>query len=512
MKKTTTILMTILLSLVLVACSQSHAIKAYFVDMNALSRSVSFSIEIEDPKQEITGSVIIDIIDLETNQIFQTRTLQSANDYQGISFVGLNSAKTYRIDIRAIVGKESITVASHQLVLIQDEIKTITTPEEFLNMNNNPEGNYVLGNDIDFEGVNFQSLFSTVAKAFQGTFDGRGYTIKNIKIQNVGQHTGIFAYVSSGKVLNLTIDGIQLGSVEQPLTSTNSFKVGILSGYVSQSNARIENITIKNASIYVSSGSTYQFHVGGVVGDLRGSMKNITIENSKIVATATSFARVYIGGVAGFVSEASKISEVESQMDIAFNLEAEYLSISDKSWIINIGGVVGDYNSRITKGLQNVIHRGDIDVTLDFGTPEGQKGFYDVYVGGITGRAYGPIDHAYYAGSILVSHEINANETTILKSFYVGGISGYFQSNLITNYIVYDSTNQSIEHAISSDVRLYSSYTFGANLSVDPVSFIYVGNGTLTRNQQPISENVASIKVNGIQDYFESEWMISRLS
>jgi hypothetical protein len=249
--------------------------------------------------------------------------------------------------------------------------------------------------------------------------------------------------------------------------------------------------------------------VGGVFGDLRAVAKNISQSNVIIDVLTTAHAKVNVGGVAGFVGEDGGLRQIISYADVFQAIEGDYVDISTKAWNVNVGGVVGDFNSRLSRGLQDVIHIGNIEVNLDFGTPSGQTGTYDVYVGGLTGRSYGQIYHALYQGSISLNHSENEFESAIIKSFYVGGISGLYESNFIIDHAIYSSELESINVHLSDDAKLKLSYTIGINPIKLNHEVGYYGNGSLIKNGIPYEETVPSTLFNSINSYFTSEFFLT---
>lgn len=507
MKKIAAIILMLVFVLILVSCGPRISIKGYFVDVVERTTSISFSIEIEDPKEEITGNVIVEIIDTKTNNIVNYQTLYEESQYRNLSFSGLNNQNTYRIDVRVMVGRESIVIVSHQVKLLPLTTLEIKTVEEFMAMGNNPEGNYILGQNIDFSGVDFISPFSTVSKTFSGTFDGKGYTLSNIKFSATSGNIGVFAYVSSASIKNLNIRNIEIGSSAQRLAIEYASKVGILAGSISSPDAVIENISIEQANIYLTSSSTYQLYVGGMFGDLRAVAKDLTQKDVLIDVLTTSYAKVNVGGIAGYVGIDGGLRRVYSRTDVNQTVAGNYIDISTKTWNISVGGVVGEFDSRLSRGLQDVIQIGDISVDLNFGTPSGQKGTYNVYVGGLIGRSYGQIYQAMYMGSIFVDYEENEFESSITKSFFVGGLSGHYETNLEVDHAAYYSDLEYIDVNVSPDSKVYLSYTIGFN----PISLnhevVYNGNGTLTKNGNPFNELKPSVKLNSMEGYFTSEFM-----
>ena len=61
-----------------------------------------------------------------------------------------------------------------------------------------------LSNDIDLKSEEWMPIGRS-DKAFQGTFDGCGYTISNLYINTPAHDIGLFGYTSNGKVMNFTL-------------------------------------------------------------------------------------------------------------------------------------------------------------------------------------------------------------------------------------------------------------------------------------------------------------------
>ena len=139
---------------------------------------------------------------------------------------------------------------------------TITSSEELLllaflvNEENTFSSKYIqVTNNIDMYGIDFSPIGFKIGTKFCGNFDGGGYIISNLYIN---------------------IDDTCIG----------------LFGFVDDSNAIVQNITISNATI------TGQEYVGGIVGSLdNGSIKNCCVINSKITSTASPYN--YCGAIAG---------------------------------------------------------------------------------------------------------------------------------------------------------------------------------------------------------------------
>lgn len=118
------------------------------------------------------------------------------------------------------VGPTTMTVTSGELSCTVDVIvatKLIDTTEdwmEVLNTTDNLEAYYYVTSDLDFEGVKYTGLGSTIekeaAKCFRGTIDGGNHVVKNITITCATGSHGIFGPLLDAKVRNLSFDNVTL--------------------------------------------------------------------------------------------------------------------------------------------------------------------------------------------------------------------------------------------------------------------------------------------------------------
>ncbi|MCR3905988.1 MAG: hypothetical protein NUK62_03065 [Tenericutes bacterium] len=504
MKKIIGIIFTILLTIVLVSCGEQETnVTATFSEVEIMQNSISFDLDIQDPDQEITGEVYISLIK-SSGEVVQTLDIDLEMDLTGVPFNNLVNTESYTIKVYATVGRNVHVIGEYAFQPVSAETVHITTPEEFLSMNSNRSGNYVLDNDIDFTGVEFASPFTS---AFSGTFDGQGFSIKNVTFTKLATYTGIFGYVSSAKIENLVIENVTIGSESIPLVMTTSTRTGILAGYVSTSTAVIENITIKNSSINYSTSSTVQAYVGGAVGELRAKMTGVELENVSVHLKSTSYGRIRLGGVVGLLTEEATLKEVKSNSNVSFELLGN--NLKDRDIRVNVGGVIGYHNARnINRSVENIYNTGNVSVDLDFGTASSTtQANYSVYVGGLAGIAYSNIHHAFYAGSIELNHEKNAYESQVAKSFHVGGLMGFYGSNKTSNELVRLGDSQTITIEVSDDVFLRASQTLGHNISTSVQNIGIFGQTHLLINQVSDVDNDTSTVYDDLNDYFTSDWI-----
>ena len=210
-----------------------------------------------------------------------------------------------------------------------------------------------LSNDIDLKSEEWTPI-GRKDKAFQGTFDGCGYTISNLKIERGVNNSssnadmGLFGFTSDGKVMNFTLynafvkAGIDVGAIAgTPYTSSYS------------------NITL--AGDVKVEGYSY---VGGMFGkNVYKGMENLTVrvnEGSYVKAESETY-RTYVGGVIGFMGEGNIIiSNVESNINVTG-------STCDVGGITGIAHYGNTFENCICTGNGTLVNANDAGDQLEIG-------------------------------------------------------------------------------------------------------------------------------------------------
>jgi len=135
------------------------------------------------------------------------------------------------------------------------------------------------------------------ANKFSGTFDGKGYKISNLKVeQGAAYHAaGLFGALN-GTLKNLTIENATISSLSSGSATDNGTAVVAGSIY---NKGTIENVHVINATV---SGNRY---VGGISGYTYGSVVNCSVTDVTITATPDNLSGSYdngdkVGGIAGY--------------------------------------------------------------------------------------------------------------------------------------------------------------------------------------------------------------------
>ena len=176
----------------------------------------------------------------------------------------------------------------------------IHTPEDLLKMAEDPDGSFLLMNDLDMTGIPWKAL------DFSGTLDGNGHAILNLTLTEMGDrkpnscdgnrklyetaYFGLFGTLVNAEVKNLKLLNVRaLVDIDEPCF------IGGLAGYA-------ENATITDCTVVGTlelRAFDRMFGVGGVVGYGSGKVKNCTIDVTLITTDtdATTKDEQFLGGV-----------------------------------------------------------------------------------------------------------------------------------------------------------------------------------------------------------------------
>jgi hypothetical protein len=291
----------------------------------------------------------------------------------------------------------------------EEDPYVITICAELAEIDDDLSSYYVLGNDVDCDGVDFQPIGTYDTNPFTGTLDGQDFSIQNLVIDQTGvENVGLFSYIDGGVVKNLTLES---GSV----TSDSNYVGGIaayVDGGVSLVNVT-SNLTINIGSEETPAGDAY--YIGGLIGysndvlnlinsnfggdlniystgeasligGLVGFMvSNVTIENSNvlgdILVTSTTSNVAYIGGLLG---------DVEGGLSISDSEFIGSLNLTGENTVSSVGGLAGYVSTNATINASSV----EGDVYLSSGT------FYVQEFGGLVAHVGATlnINDSHYLG------------------------------------------------------------------------------------------------------------------
>ncbi len=283
---------------------------------------------------------------------------------------------------------------------------------------------------LDSEVESNWTPIGTSSYSFQGTFDGQGYTIKNLVLNEAGKsNIGLFGYTTEGAIENLVVENA---------TVVGRLCVGVVAG--TPYTSTYSNITVKG-DVYVD-GMSY---VGGVGGkNAYTNWDNITVdvnEGSYVSANSVENGvayRTYVGGVIGFMGEGSHvISNVTSNIDVIGST-------------IDVGGIVGIAHYGNT--FKNCYSSGDVTITGAESAAAAEE------IGGIAGVWHNGEATVTFADCVFegtlsanITEGVDLSDNTIVGKAYNENGTGTLD---IYNFFYVDGV-QYVKDGVSGEVGLY---------------------------------------------------------
>ena len=203
----------------------------------------------------------------------------------------------------------------------------IANPDHLHWVRDFPDSFFVLTNDIDLNGFENWKPIGTAAEPFTGQFDGNGYTIRNLTIDNSDtDYTGLFGYAENAMIVNTGVEG-------SDVRGRNN--IGGLVGYAL-------NVTISES--YVTGYINGRDNVGGMVGHLDATSES-SISDS--YANCNVNGEVGVGGLVGSLAYTSAIQKAYAVGRVAGNSDDgglvgrnrhdRYENVMNSYWDIQVG-------------------------------------------------------------------------------------------------------------------------------------------------------------------------------
>lgn len=276
--------------------------------------------------------------------------------------------------------------------------------------------------------------------AFAGTITGNGHRISNLAISSIGSYVGLFGKVS-GRLYDLTIDNASVF-----VSGANNY-IGILCGYTSGTVSDIKvdgyvdakdssnvggilGYTTKEISSCQSATDVVGHkHVGGIVGSTNVSA---TVFKNLVSYGSVSANGNYAGGLFGSIFASNSVIYIDN---------AE--NYGDVTGIGEIGGLVGYVEGKVgsiiqaSKSSANVSGQhlvgglvgNAVNVAISGCSNEGSEisasschlegDMYYAWLGGYVGKGYS-VENCVN----------NADITYLARGSYVGGIAGYLSNGV----------------------------------------------------------------------------------
>ena len=338
-----------------------------------------------------------------------------------------------------------------------------------VNNGNTLEGKtLVLTNDIDLSGYSsWTSIGNASNKTFNGTFDGQGHVIKNLK-------NSLFGYTEGAEIRNVGIENCDI-SIDTSTSSQSS--AGGLIGIAN--NTKINNSYVTGN---IKANGLYNSYLGGLIGVATRVEISNSYYSGTISSTTSNSAESVSGGLIGD-STTSKINNSYVNANITTSSTSTYKAY------VSSGGLIGEGSS--SDVISNSYVTGTISANISGNA--GSEG----YAGGLVG--YG----SYGVGTISYSYTsayVTANSTDNRKT-YAGGLVG---------------KSGDFAHSTTTDIR--SSFALGESKGKYSGGILgedYNSKGTYLGVYYNSSKNTGAINNSGgqtgIVGISESQFTVSNL-
>ncbi len=388
--------------------------------------------------------------------------------------------------------------------------RTISTLEELkafrdeVNAGNTFKGETIeLANDIDLGGEEWTPI-GTQSHQFQGTFNGNGHTISNLKINTpYRSDVGFFGFTTNGEIKNLTFNNAEV---------TGYYDVGVVAG--SPYTSKYSNIKL-TGDIKVS-GYAY---VGGMFGkNAYADLTDLTIDanTGSYVKADSQKDRTYVGGIVGFMGEGnqtvmnviSNISVIGSTCDIGgiagiahygnkfINVvcAAELIQLvnaNDDGDHLEIGGIAGVWLNQ--SGETVLLLNCSAENTTLKSSLKGVDRSEDVKGNDITGRSYS--EETSTSGSLIIGN-VKTSETGSEYVFTVSGPKAADDLKAIFGDSLQDNGDGTYTSTTFDMSAIYVNEAWAGKKNGDMVEYGVIGVNAFAKANDAINAAGANATIN----------------
>ena len=367
------------------------------IDWAFPSETVYMLITLDNP----TGYTVDNIYHNETNPISDIIKVDNNHLYYAIPDFGYGwnahtlSSITYHNEyVEKTLTYSNISALCYKVA--SDDTVYVSTPDDLKNMNDGYY--YELSGDIDLSDLEW------LGNEFNGVFDGKGYSIKNMSFvgtkKNADAYIGLFSR-GCGVIKNLNIkETTVIADLRSDDGNKYELHCGGIVAYVNNP-ISILNCTVDEDSVFgVTNTTGGSAHVGGLLG--RGWYVKAWISNCTNASSITALGlNVYAtGGFVGSISQDSTITVVECENTGAING-------GHSGGLLGFGGD-GTYTGDNWVHIENSVNSGAI------------KGQYSA--GGLIGSL--SINSVEYKSDFIVSNCFNVG--SVGSDGPCGGLIGHF--------------------------------------------------------------------------------------
>lgn len=229
----------------------------------------------------------------------------------------------------------------------------ITTPKEFVKINDNLAGEYVLLNDLDFAGMSMKPIGGSNGR-FTGTIYGNGHTIKNISISADYPCVGIVSR-NAGRIEKLQVRTAQISAKCSNANALAGVIAGENTGTISDCSVSVCSVNVRAVDKNNTENESRYAIAGGIAGKLSGGeITQCSVEDVSVYGYAKKHDAawsegwneavfLYIGGIAGEQVDGAVSYNTAQSLKIEGNAEYRgnaFVQITTRSRIC-LGGIIG---------------------------------------------------------------------------------------------------------------------------------------------------------------------------
>ena len=409
----------------------------------------------------------------------------------------LTSDGTFNVEILPEFETEGFQINENGAVVVSSAEGMMAVAELINSTEGANDIDIVLDGDIDLSALTRATVanwtpIGTPEKPFTGTFDGKGFSIKNLNVVETEAkegkaYIGFFGYAKDVTIKNVVFENVNLNIPCLDIDHSQGH-IGAVAGSL-EGTSTIENVTVKgDIKVYATQDANGASRVAVVAGG--NSYGNVTMKNVHVIANEGSYLKANnnTGALAGQLQGKNVFENCSSNIDVTVN---KFFA----------GGIIG-----LAAGDSKFV---DCHTTGDVAVVAGRDGrAHDQYrVGGIAGgwadgaKNVCTLENCSYTGEISGENSDGSVANPLDYMGYVG--RGYTLNGCQGSTVVIDGIRFVQKYNTAAEAGIYVVYNAEGN--------IIVSDGVYQDAEGIyLIDNAAGLKyvaeqVNGGVSYFEGE-------
>ena len=361
----------------------------------------------------------------------------------------LTSEGTFNVEIKPGFETEGFQINENGAVVVSSAEGLMAVAELINSVDGANDIDIVLGGDIDLSALTRAATsnwtpIGTPEEPYKGTFDGKGFSIKNLNVVETEAkegkaYIGFFGYAKDVTIKNVVFENVNLNIPCLDIDHSQGH-IGAVAGSL-EGTSTIENVTVKgDIKVYATQDANGASRVAVVAGG--NSYGNVTMKNVHVIANEGSYliANNNTGALAGQLQGKNVFENCSSNIDVTVN---KFFA----------GGIIG-----LAAGDSKFV---DCHTTGDVAVVAGRDGrAHDQYrVGGIAGgwadgaKNVCTLENCSYTGKISGKNSDGSVANPLDYMGYVG--RGYALNNCQGSTVVIDGIRFVQKYNTAAEAGIY---------------------------------------------------------